>query len=351
MVNSTFQNSLGYFGSIRADALERLIYVVGFARGGTSVFRDALDIHDQILMLPEMTHFLNQVWRYRSKVHQRLLRQVFRLPSFYREEAVLAGLPEDRRYLLQRHIDQALSGRDLKRMWQIYPLIYALDPGNHKKGDGILAWGDKANDFHAVEDAAGSFPEGKFIMLLRDPRSVGLSQAKRAVLKETRRQGSGVNDLKLVEACVSWRNMAQRMLVFAKRHRERTMLVRFEDFLAEPEATLNRVFAFTVGLPLEVGLLRERLGRLTYGATNDPSEKGAGLSTRSLDRWKTLLTEKQVALVAGIVGPTAKKAGYELSPSGKRASLSSLLENTPTIKQKILLLLKIFYLQVREACL
>lgn len=342
------QNSLDYFGSIRSNALERLIYVVGSARGGTSVFRDALDVHDGILMLPEMTHFLNQVWRYRSRVHQRLLRQIFRLPSFYREEDVIGGLPEEKRVQIRRHIDKALLGRDLRHMWQIYPLIYALDSRNHKKRDKILAWGDKANDFFAVEEAARSFPEGRFFMLLRDPRSVATSQARRALWKESYQRGKGVDDLKLVEACISWRNMAQKMLRFAKKYQERTMLVRFEDFIGEPEKTLNRVFKFTVGLPSDGGLLRERLRHLAYGATNDPVEKESGLSRRSLDRWKALLTENQEAVVARIAGPTARKAGYDLIRSGEKVSLPHVLKKTATIKGRTLLLLKILYLQARE---
>ena len=75
------------FGSLSADALDRFVYIVGMARGGTTVVRDAIDVHDQVLVLPGMTHFMNQVWRYRKRVHQRLLNQIFRLPAFYREES------------------------------------------------------------------------------------------------------------------------------------------------------------------------------------------------------------------------------------------------------------------------
>lgn len=342
------QNSLEYFASIRSGALDHLIYVVGSARGGTSVFRDALDVHDSILMLPEMAHFLNQVWRYRSKVHQRLLRQIFRLPSFYREDDVLGGLPEEKRMQIRRYIDKALSDRDLRSMWQLYPLIYALDSKNHKKLDEIVAWGDKANDFFAVEEAAKAFPEGKFIMLLRDPRSVATSQARRALWKESYQRGKGVDDLKLIQACMSWRNMTQKMLRFAKKYQERTILVKFEDVIDEPEATLNKVFKFALGLPLDEELLKERLRRLTYGATNDPAEKDSGLSTKSLDRWKTLLTEEQEAMVERVAGAIARKAGYDLLRSGERISLPQVVGKAATMKGRGLLLFKIVYLRARE---
>lgn len=341
---------LDSFGSVPAPALERLIYIVGSARGGTSVFMDAMDAHDRILMLPGMTHFLNQVWRYRKRVHQRLLRQIFRLPSFFRVERVVKNMPQDRTVELYRYIDRVLLSADLRLMWQLYPLIYALDPDNQKNPKRVLAWGDKANDVFGLDDAAKAFPEGKFILLFRDPRSVSLSQARRVHLMETRERSRTADELKLIEASISWRNMAQRMLALEKRYGEdRALRVKFEDFVGHPEEIMNRVFDFVLGRMMDKEELQNRLSKLSYGTSNDPIENGKGVSSRPLDRWKTLLTESQKGYVAKIAGPTARKLGYDVHSYGKEVSFKQILEHAPNLKKRAVLFVKLAYLAAREA--
>ena len=56
------------------DALDRLVYLVGPPRGGTTIMYFSLGLHDRILTLPMLSSFIPHVWRYRGKVHDRLLR-------------------------------------------------------------------------------------------------------------------------------------------------------------------------------------------------------------------------------------------------------------------------------------
>ena len=63
--------------SISEEALENLVYIVGHPRGGTKFIQNAIGIHDDVLMLPNITHFMNLVWRYRKKVDQRAFTTLF----------------------------------------------------------------------------------------------------------------------------------------------------------------------------------------------------------------------------------------------------------------------------------
>lgn len=332
--------------SLPAEALDHFVYVVGMARGGTSVIRDAMDIHDKILMLPGMTHFMNQVWRYRHKVHDRLLRQIFQLPEFYREEAVMRDLDREKSRALQVYVQKAFASRDLKRMWQIYPVVYALDRENTGSPKEVTCWGDKANDFYGLEEVYRSFPLGKFIFVLRDPRGVAASIAKRTAVKKEASYDAPVEEEELIRASISWRNMTQRMLRFSRRHREKALLVRFEDFLKNPVEKLNEIFIFVTGMTLPADVIESRVEALGYGATNVPDERGRGLSKAPLERWKENLNEKQVERIQAITGETAREAGYRLEGSLSPATVFRVILSAPSLKEKAIRGAKLAYLRM-----
>lgn len=334
--------------SISPDALEHLVYVIGSARGGTTVLREALGIHDQILMLPGMTHFMNQVWRYRRRIHQRLLNQVFRLPGFYREDYVLRCLGDKERKDLERVISGALVSRDLKRMWQLYPLVYSMDPKCIKRPEKVLCWGDKANDFYQVGRVARCFPRGKFVFLVRDPRGAVSSLAKRMVAKETLGFNVPVAEEKLVEASISWRWMTLRMLSFKKRHPERAVLVRLEDFLSGPVETLNKLFVFILNRPMPEDMVRERLERIAYGSTNEPRDSGSGIRKEPIDRWRNFLSDGQVELINWLTGITARKVGYKIDEGPLTSERMRILMGVPSIKRRAVVVAKLLFLYMFE---
>jgi hypothetical protein len=335
-------------GSLSQEALDRLIYVIGMARGGTSVLRDAIAIHPRVLALPGMTHFMNQVWRYRHTVHLRLLKQIFRLPEFYREEEVIQSLDEEKGRALRGAIDDALNSRDLKRMWPIYPLVYALDRQNEKAIGEVSCWLDKANDFYGVEEVARSFPESKFVLILRDPRGAVSSLAKRAAIKETYRLEAPADDAGVAEAAISWRRMTQQMLRFKKNHPSRSLLVRFEDFVGAPNQTLNAIFQFIGNMALPEDLLDSGAKQLAYGTTHMPGKQGTGVKQEPVERWRKMLGDEQVKLIEGLTGKTALKAGYPVGGRGSVEAIRTILKVVPGSKRKARNIAKIAYLQAYE---
>jgi hypothetical protein len=339
----------GARGSLSEEALDRLVYIIGTARGGTSVLFDALGVHDEILALPGMTHFMNQVWRYRNTIHMRLLRQIFRLPGFYDEEGVVRSLDQEEGRELRQRIDEALESRDLRRMWQLYPVVYCLDKRNTKRAGDIRAWADKANDFYAVEKVAQAFPQGRFVFIVRDPRGAVASLAKRMAVKEEHTFEAKIDDAKVIEAAVSWRRMTQQILRFRKAYPERSVLVTMEEFIANPVGRLNDLFEFTVGKRMPEDLLRRRVDELAYGTSHVPGDMGKGIRQEPVDRWKKVLTPEQEELVRLVTGGTGSKAGYPLEGRGAlRGGLPRILRRLPSAKRKLVVLSKILFLRIFE---
>lgn len=341
-------NTINQLGGISQKALSRLIYVIGTARGGTSIFRDALDTSENILMFPGETHFMNEVWRCRKKVPLSLLRRVIRIPWFFRETEVTEMLGESKGRKLKQYIEKALSSGNLKLMWQIYPLVYSLDPENIKKPEQILCWGDKANDFYRVGTVRRYFPKGKFIFIVRDPRGAVSSLAKRMAIKEEHNHNAIIDDVKLIEACIHWRNMTQRMAYFAKRFPDRTMIVRFEDFLRAPQKVLYRLFRFCTNTSPPEDVIANRLKKLRYGTTNVPDERGSGISKGPIDRWKNFLNDKQVETIGELTGKTALKLGYQAEEFHLRLNFFETVAQIPSTKRKAVVAAKLTYLQFFE---
>lgn len=324
---------------------KKFVYVVGSARGGSWLFFETLRLSDEILALPYMTHFANQVWRYRNKVHQRLLNQIFHMPCL-EEWQSLDHLDRDTFDWLNAEMNRGLTSKNMALMWRLYPLIHALGPNNPKPLDAIRCWADKANDVSYLKAISRNFPEARFVFVLRDPRATALSLSKRSAQKLAHGDDPG-RIAHLCASCLYWRRMVQTMLRFAQRHPKRCFLVKFEDMLDDPVVTLNSIFSF-IGVsehPQEE--LLGRLENVAYGASNNPSETGRGISRDPLERWQRELSEKDQEIIAALTGPAALKAGYDIPKAGRAKAFKSIVA-FPGVKAKLQHLGKFGFLEIHE---
>ena len=74
------------------EALERLVYLVGSPRGGTTVITRSFYLSERVFACPNPTRFTHRVWRHRNKVDGRLLTEIFKMPTFYHERRALRTL-------------------------------------------------------------------------------------------------------------------------------------------------------------------------------------------------------------------------------------------------------------------
>ena len=294
-----------------AQALNRLVYLIGPARSGTSFIHAAMNVHERTLVLPGITYFTQNLWRYRSRVHDRLLRDIMRLPNFWDEAAIERRLGEERYASFRRLVNDTLARREFASMYQLYPIAYALSPSFAKDPAAIACWHDKHNDWRHLGSIARAFPESKFIFVARDPRSVVLSGARRMVLKAGQ-VAAQPKSTELIEMALYWRLLLQHCLNFKARYPNRAIIVQYERFVTEPEQELNRVFAFTMGQPIPAGAIAERLHGVEGGATNAAEQRYAGVSREPLERWKTALSRDEIALIEQLTAPTARKLGYDI---------------------------------------
>jgi protein-tyrosine sulfotransferase len=113
--------------------------------------------------------------------------------------------------------------------------------------------------------------------------------------------------------CHAWVDLNRAMLAFTQRHPENTMILRYEDLVADPESALRRIANFA-GVAWNDQWLGKALAR--------PSEIGLGdwktytkrtVDSESVGRWKSL-SPHTVGFMARVCNPMLEACGYPPVP-------------------------------------
>jgi hypothetical protein len=105
-----------------------------------------------------------------------------------------------------------------------------------------------------------------------------------------------------------WRGVVRASCAGLERHGpERVRIQRFERLADEPEAEVRDLCTW-LGLEFEPALLEIPVVNSSYATT------GAGVSTEPVDRWRALLSSRDVAVVQSCCGPLMEALGYAFEP-------------------------------------
>ncbi len=327
------------------EVLGRLVYVVGSARGGTTMLGECVALHDRILALPENSNFLGQVWRYARKVDDRLLRLLLAQPWYYRRREAIARLGDLDGRKFQGHITRMIATRDLAGLYRLYPIIHALVGQHGRDIDALRAWSDKATDTRGLGALARAFPALRVVFIVRDPRACVASLTARSFEREARDENADRRDLIAAQA-LHWRRVTQDMLHHARRLGPRAIIVRYEDFVCAPVEQLNRIFDFVVGQPLPPGDLEQQLAGISYFASAGGGVTAKGIKSDSVERWRNALTQPEQALIEAICGRLARRLGYacqSVSPWVTALRLGALKQSG---RQRLIAFAKLSYLEL-----
>ncbi len=281
------------------------VFVVGAGRSGTTPFQLALNQHPDLGVYGETQAFF---------VHRR----------FGAEPG------EDRLQRLLKHwrgmiasccpYPDLLDTEEMKRKLAYAPTyanVLDLVIGAIASREGKSRWGEKspAHVFRLPEIRA-SFPNAQVIHIIRDPRAVVASNIKAF------NQGR-FSDWNIYRVSRYWlRCLKVHAGQQAEQERGRYMLVRYEDFVARPEETLQGVSSF-LNMKFTPAMLEAHLVAAKYVQKNDAGDMPAHhaltqkpLDSSRTDAWKQVLSADQSRLVEQIVGKKMQTVGYE--PSGRK---------------------------------
>jgi hypothetical protein len=191
-------------------------FVIGMTRSGTTLLRLMLDAHPDLTIPPE-THFIPDVIK------------AFREGSNSPDEVVQLMAAS------RRWADYGIPEPELRReLRRLRPLVRPEVPIRtfyrlYAKGQGKSRWGDKTPGYATkMRRINRTLPEARFIHIIRDGRDVALSLRDREA------------GLSTEQVARRWRHRINRTRRAAK-HVPDYLEVRYEDLVAEPEATLQRI--------------------------------------------------------------------------------------------------------------
>ncbi len=112
----------------------------------------------------------------------------------------------------------------------------------------------------------------------------------------------------------AWVDTTGAVLELAKERPDQTVLVRYEDLVADPVATMQRIFT-SIGEEYVDGLVETALTKSSGAGLGDwKTYERPKVTSASIDRWKEF-TPATLSLLAPIVNPTLEAAGYDPVPA------------------------------------
>jgi hypothetical protein len=298
------------------------IFIVGVSRSGTTLMRRILDRHSRIGIATE-NHYLGHL------VAREGARHYFRQLGDPRDDAVVRKLVE---LIYSGELQRRSRWRELSPYWRwltskvprddIEAYLLASDRSERgvfeaflriyadRRGKAIM--GEKTPAHLAyVETLLAWFPGARIIHCLRDPRAIYVSELRRrrehAVGFPYRQLASVPGLLErfvLLQVVWAWASAVHRHRVLSRRERGRYRLVRFEDVVAAPEASLADLCAW-LGVAPEPRMLEQKV-------TSRGARVGeAGFDAAAADRWRETIDPGARSAIELLLGRRLAEMGYQ----------------------------------------
>ncbi len=268
------------------------IFIAGLERSGTSLLYALLASHPNIAMTRRTnlwTYFYNQYGDLgEPKNFERCLRDLLRYKR-----------------LVPVQLDAERLRRDFSSGPITYPRLFALIEEQYARRLGRPRWGDKSlNTERYAEQIFEAYPHARILHIQRDPRDRYASAVKRWKVS---RGGAGVGS-------AVWLSSLEHARRNQARYPGQYMIVRYETLASEPERTLQTICDF-IGeeyTPLMLSMkgaeqFADEGGNSSYGQY----EPGR-ISTRSIGRYREVLSPRQIAFMQMTSAAEMADFGYDL---------------------------------------
>ena len=295
-------------------ALTRPVFLLGAHKSGTSLLRSLLDGHPELFVVPIETHLfkragywvdyaLGKTSRPPGRSLDGIRKGYFRVVEDYNTNAYRYG---DADLVGRFDLDAFRARFDAAEADALPALIAAYFDAIHASLTGEPLPADRRIVEKTVEHAEHAidlkrmFPDAVFIHILRNPYANLVSIRRHMMDGPYPFLHRGIQAL-------------QNSLYFLYRNRELLEdyhVVRYEDILTEPEATMRSV-AELLGLPFDPTLLQPTSAGEAWSGNSSRGESYKGVSAANLHRWKEEVTPLEVHLVTKRFPFVLEEFGYE----------------------------------------
>lgn len=195
-----------------------------------------------------------------------------------------------------------------------YGRLFALFHAHHAERCGRARWGDKSlHTEHYAARVFAEFPDARIVHMIRDPRDRYASV----------RQRYGGSGARLGRGAGRWIDSTEAGLRNADRWPDRYLLVRYEDLVADPEATVREVCRF-----IDEPYMPQMLAMGETPEHRDRSNSSFGdiapgtISTKGVGRFREVLGPPEIGLIQALARRQMERTGYaiadvEMSPAAR----------------------------------
>ena len=298
----------------------RPIFVVGASRSGTTLLARMLGRHPNIQFARE-TQFFDDIWpvrRLRDPVPPRAGRDAVRRTL---RRAAGDDLSEE---VLAVAVQETVGTGTPLSAAELY--IATMSWLAARAGKSAFVEHTPRNVYYLPELAA-SYPDARFICIVRDARAVVASQKMR-----WRQRSLGAHKISRLEtlrlrvnyhpytSCRLWNQAMQ--CINSHQHEQRVSRVRYEDLVEHPRATASRLLE-------DVGFeyMPEVLDVPLWGSSHEVHAVGPRIDASLSSRWQQVLSPTEQSIVESRCEPLMREFGYELQgkPGAAKRLRPSLL--------------------------
>jgi omega-hydroxy-beta-dihydromenaquinone-9 sulfotransferase len=291
---------------------DKLVFITGASRSGTTLLSFILRNHSRIFGLRELQYF-GECWDPRQG--REPLSEERRLAAATtivarQTEGILAARPDDAHEKRATQMIEQL-GEGSRDPAELFAGIAA--EFTKAAGKEIPCEQTPRNIFYA-EALLDMYPQARIVHMIRDPRAVMASQKQRGRRRHLVRNKQALTLWESLRTRINyhpytmaklWRRAAQE----ARRLDGRSgfMILRFEDLLTEPERTIRRLCEH-IGVPFEPSMLD--VGQINSSHQSAVGGARRGIHKDAIDTWRTKLTPGEIAIAERLCGSLMSHYGY-----------------------------------------
>jgi len=199
--------------------------------------------------------------------------------------------------------DEERIRREFREGPPSYGRLFELLHRHRAEAVGKPRWGDKSlHGEHDADQIFAEFPDARIIHMVRDPRDRQASVGRRP----------GRTPKHIGNVTAQWLASTRRGTANQARHPDSYLMVRYEDLASSPEPTLRRICEF-IREDFEPAMLTME-GAPDHEEGNSSFEPIAArtISTRSIGRYRTVLSPADIGFIEKVAGREMYELGYHL---------------------------------------